>query len=125
MLGATKVRRGLQPFPYCKEHKDKTGAAAGRTLFLTNIPAEATQKDLKVFQQCGPVESVTLGRADQRDAKSSRFAHVVFKKSEALRKALQMPDTLAEEQLPRSRLAWKVSVEASCLIWPGVSPFVR
>jgi ribosomal RNA-processing protein 7 len=93
-----KYGGGFSRFLYIKEHKDKSGVAEGRTLFVTNIPLDATQKDMKtIFQHCGAVESVSLGRKDGLEAGSSRFAHVVFKTEESLEKAMEMPTAVAEE----------------------------
>jgi ribosomal RNA-processing protein 7 len=93
-----KYGGGFSRFLYYKEHKDKSGVAQGRTLFVTNIPLDATQKDMKkVFQHCGAVESVNLGKSDGLESGGSRFAHVVFKSEESLEMALEMPETVTED----------------------------
>jgi RNA recognition motif-containing protein len=77
-------------FLYVKEHQDKTGVAAKRTLFVSNIPKSASKKFVHdIFSICGSIESISLSRPSS-DANTTRFAHVIFISAKSVKEALAL-----------------------------------
>jgi RNA recognition motif-containing protein len=69
---------------FFKRHSSKTDALADRTLFIINVPGDATQGHFeRLFRKCGTIDSVTFNRA----VKSSL---VVFQDVESIDAVFEM-----------------------------------
>ncbi|KAJ3332724.1 hypothetical protein HDU76_013271 [Blyttiomyces sp. JEL0837] len=86
---------------YFRKHsskKDDETLPAGKTLFLCNLPADATERHLKrLFRRCGEIVKVLFGMgAGSSDSdvgrihKSGGHAYVVFDGEEAVERAMAM-----------------------------------
>ena len=88
---------------YVKEHSDKDNENKGKTLFVGNIDygRQMKEKDLNdylkdLFASFGNIVSISFSIIDNDDDKyaTSRFAHILFDKKNAIKNIISASDTI-------------------------------
>jgi RNA recognition motif-containing protein len=83
-------------FIFFKQHV-KRGDEEHRTLFVTNVPWDCSQGELKTwFEECGEIQSVEFKESLGKDDIRNVSAYLVFSTEKGLKKALKMePNALS------------------------------